>query len=356
MRRVSTSSPSFTPKTPRCRAGPRATSGETATRLGFASAPAIAEAIAIARDVRLAETAGARLHVHQVTTAEGVDVIRRARIRGVKVTCGTSPAYLLLNDDAAAGYRTFSRLSPPLRAESDRLALLAAFADGSIDCLTSAHDPRTQDDKRLPFGDAEAWHGGRGNAIGARHFGCGRLRHAAGEAGRPPDARTGDDLRTAGRLARRTGRLPISCCSMPARRGESMLRNLSRAATTRRSTGCRFRAASSSRSRAARSPTPLDGASGALCVRSLASPRLRPCGQSTCYPSDLRLLQSSPASAEVANCRPTGGSRPCHRRRCCSSSACSRRGRFSLHEALPSDRQKLRASHTSRAAPPRRRS
>lgn len=135
--------------------GAEATAGETATRLGFASAPAVSEAIAIARDVRLAEAAGARIHIHQVTTAEGVEVIRAARARGGGVTCGTSPAYLLLNDDAASGYRTFARLSPPLRSEEDRRAILAAFADGTIDCLTSAHDPRTQDHKRLPFAQAE---------------------------------------------------------------------------------------------------------------------------------------------------------------------------------------------------------
>lgn len=135
-------------------AGAEATTGETATRLGFASAPAVAEAIAIARDVRLAEAAGARLHIHKVTTAEGLDVIRAARARDVAVTCGTAPAYLLLNDEAATGYRTFTRLSPPLRSEDDRRALLAGLADGTIDCLTSAHDPRGQDEKRLPFAQA----------------------------------------------------------------------------------------------------------------------------------------------------------------------------------------------------------
>lgn len=134
--------------------GAEATTGETATRLGLASAPAIAEAIAIARDVRLAEAAGARLHIHKVTTAEGLDVIRTARSRGARVTCGTAPAYLLLNDEAVTGYRTFTRLSPPLRSEDDRRALLAGLADGTIDCLTSAHDPRGQDEKRLPFAQA----------------------------------------------------------------------------------------------------------------------------------------------------------------------------------------------------------
>lgn len=134
--------------------GAEASSGETAARLGFSAAPAVAEAIAIARDVRLAEAAGARLHVHQVTTAEGIDAIRRARERGARITCGTSPAYLLLNDDAASGYRTFARLSPPLRADTDRRAICEALAAGEIDCLTSAHDPRTQEEKRLPFAHA----------------------------------------------------------------------------------------------------------------------------------------------------------------------------------------------------------
>jgi dihydroorotase len=134
--------------------GAEATTGETATRLGLASAPAIAEAIAIARDVRLAEAAGARLQNHNVTTAEGLDVIRAARARGARITCGTAPAYLLLNDEAVTGYRTFTRLSPPLRSEDDRRALLAGLADGTIDCLTSAHDPRGQDEKRLPFAQA----------------------------------------------------------------------------------------------------------------------------------------------------------------------------------------------------------
>jgi dihydroorotase len=131
-----------------------AVSGETATRLGLSGAPAVAEAIAIARDLRLAEAAGAHVHIHQVTTAEGIEVIRQARMRGTRVSCGTSPAYLLLNDEAVTGYRTFTRLSPPLRSEQDRRAVAAALADGTIDCLTSAHDPRTQDYKRLPFAQA----------------------------------------------------------------------------------------------------------------------------------------------------------------------------------------------------------
>ncbi|PTQ10101.1 dihydroorotase [Sphingomonas oleivorans] len=132
-----------------------ATSGETATRLGLASAPAIAEAMAVARDLALVEDTGARLHFRQVTTARALDLIRAAKLRGLPVTCGISPAHLFLSDMAVTGFRTFARLSPPLRDEADRLACLAAIADGTIDVICSAHDPQGPEAKRLPFADAE---------------------------------------------------------------------------------------------------------------------------------------------------------------------------------------------------------
>lgn len=131
-----------------------ATEGETATRLGLSAAPALAEPLAIARDVMLAEAAGARLHLRQVTTAAGFDLVRAAKRRGVAVTCGITPAHLLLSDNAVSDFRTFTRLSPPLRAEEDRRAALAALADGTIDVLCSGHDPRGPEEKRLPFADA----------------------------------------------------------------------------------------------------------------------------------------------------------------------------------------------------------
>lgn len=134
--------------------GGAASDGETATRLGLPSAPVIAESIAVARDVRLAEATGARIHIRTVTTAESLEIVRRARARGVRVTCGTTPAYLLMNDGEAAEYRSFARLSPPLRSEEDRCALLEGLADGTIDLIASGHDPRTQDEKRLPFANA----------------------------------------------------------------------------------------------------------------------------------------------------------------------------------------------------------
>lgn len=132
-----------------------ATTGETATRLGLSAAPAFAESLAVARDLRLCEATGARLHIRQVTTAESIALVRDAKARGLRVTCGVSPAHMLLADNAVTGYRSFARLSPPLRSDSDRRAVLDGLADGTIDILASGHDPRTQEDKRLPFADAE---------------------------------------------------------------------------------------------------------------------------------------------------------------------------------------------------------
>jgi dihydroorotase len=131
-----------------------ATAGEIATRLGLPAAPAEAEALAIARDIALAQMAGARLHIRQVTTARGFDLVRDAKARGLPVTCGMTPAHFMLSDLATADFRTFARLSPPLRAEADRQAARAAIADGTVDVIASGHDPRGAEDKRLPFADA----------------------------------------------------------------------------------------------------------------------------------------------------------------------------------------------------------
>ena len=132
-----------------------ATSGETATRHGLSAGPAVAEAIAIARDIMLAEDTGAAIHFRQVTTKAGFERIRRAKVRNLPVTCGITPAHLLLSDIAISDFRTFARLSPPLRCESDRQACLEALSDGTIDVLCSGHDPLGPEAKRLPFADAE---------------------------------------------------------------------------------------------------------------------------------------------------------------------------------------------------------
>lgn len=132
-----------------------ATAGEMATRLGLPSAPAEAESLAVARDIALAEMSGARLHFRQVTTKGGLDLVRAAKARGVAVTAGVTPAHFMLSDLATGDFRTFARLSPPLREDADRLAVVEAIGDGTIDVIASGHDPRGPEDKRLPFADAE---------------------------------------------------------------------------------------------------------------------------------------------------------------------------------------------------------
>lgn len=132
-----------------------ATAGEYATRLGLPSAPAEAETLALARDIALAEMTGARVHFRQVTTAAGLDLVRAAKARGVTITCGVTPAHFMLSDLATLDFRTFARLSPPLRPDSDRQAVVEAMGEGVIDVISSGHDPRGPEDKRLPFSDAE---------------------------------------------------------------------------------------------------------------------------------------------------------------------------------------------------------
>lgn len=150
------------PEDPALANGGTATEGEQATRLGLPGIPAAAEAILVARDIRLAELTGGLLHFAHISTAEALELIRRAKERGLPITCDTAPPYFDLNETAIGDFRTYAKLSPPLRAESDRLAVCAALADGTIDAIASDHQPRDADDKRLPF--ALASPGGAGLA------------------------------------------------------------------------------------------------------------------------------------------------------------------------------------------------
>lgn len=131
-----------------------ASAGEMATRLGLPSAPREAEALALARDIALAESSGAQVHARQVTTRGGLALVREAKRRGVAISAGVTPAHFMLSDLALADFRTFARLSPPLREEDDRQAVVEAIADGTIDVIASGHDPRGPEDKNLPFADA----------------------------------------------------------------------------------------------------------------------------------------------------------------------------------------------------------
>ncbi|MBL8807354.1 MAG: dihydroorotase [Rhodospirillales bacterium] len=128
--------------------------GELSTRLGIPGIPAAAEIIQIERDIRLAELTGGRLHIAHVSTAEGVAAIRAAKRRGVRITCDTAPHYFALNELALTDYRTFAKVSPPLRGETDRRAVVEGLADGTIDAVASDHSPHDQDSKRLPLAQA----------------------------------------------------------------------------------------------------------------------------------------------------------------------------------------------------------
>lgn len=139
-----------------------ATQGELATRLGLPAIPAAAEAIMVWRDIRLARMTGGAIHFAHVSTAEALDLIRAAKAEGLSVTCDTAPPYFDLNETAIGDFRTYAKLSPPLRAEADRQAVVAALVDGTIDAIASDHQPRDADDKRLPF--AQAAPGGTGLA------------------------------------------------------------------------------------------------------------------------------------------------------------------------------------------------
>ena len=129
--------------------------GELASRLGLAGIPAAAEAIMLERDVRLVELTGGRYHAAHVSTAQGIDIIRKAKARGLPVTCDTAPPYFALNELAVGDYRTFAKLSPPLRTEADRQAVVEGLKDGTIDAVASDHAPQDQDSKRVPFAAAE---------------------------------------------------------------------------------------------------------------------------------------------------------------------------------------------------------
>jgi dihydroorotase len=150
------------PEDPSLAAGGAATEGELATRLGLPGIPAAAEAILVARDIRLAALTGGAVHFAHVSTAEALELIRRAKADGLAVTCDTAPPYFDLNETAIGEFRTYAKLSPPLRRDADRQAVAAALADGTIDAVASDHQPRDADDKRLPF--AQAAPGGSGLA------------------------------------------------------------------------------------------------------------------------------------------------------------------------------------------------
>ncbi|GEC16972.1 dihydroorotase [Nitrobacter winogradskyi] len=130
--------------------------GELSSRLGLTGVPAAAEAVMLERDMRLVGLTGGRYHAASLTCAESLDILMRARDAGLPVTASASINHLTLNENDIGPYRTFLKLSPPLRGEDDRRALVAALASGLIDVVMSDHNPQDVETKRLPFAEAAA--------------------------------------------------------------------------------------------------------------------------------------------------------------------------------------------------------
>jgi dihydroorotase len=142
------------PEEPSLASAGEVSEGEIATRLGLPAITPMAEVMMIERDLRLVEITGARYHAAHVSTEAATEAIRQAKADGLPVTCDTAPPYFALNETAIGDYRTFAKLSPPLRSEADRRAVVAGLADGTIDAIASDHAPWDQDSKRLPFSSA----------------------------------------------------------------------------------------------------------------------------------------------------------------------------------------------------------
>lgn len=128
--------------------------GEFASRKGLPGIPVEAETVMLERDIRLARATGARYHAAMISCAESVEIVRRAKAEGVRITCGVSINNLTLNENDVGDYRTFCKVSPPLRHEDERLAMVEALAEGVIDVIVSDHDPQDVETKRQPFSEA----------------------------------------------------------------------------------------------------------------------------------------------------------------------------------------------------------
>ena len=128
--------------------------GEFASRLGLIGIPREAETVMLERDIRLVRLTGGRYHAAMISTADSVEIVRRAKEAGLPVTCGVSVNNLVLNEGDIGHYRTFCKLSPPLRREEDRAAVIAALNEGVIDVIVSDHNPQDVETKRLPFAEA----------------------------------------------------------------------------------------------------------------------------------------------------------------------------------------------------------
>ena len=151
-------------------AGGVAHEGAVATRLGLAGIPSVSESVTVARDAALAAYEGAWIHVCHVSAAETVEEVRRAKERGVRITAEVSPHHLALTDEVLVDLDPRRhKMNPPLRAEADRVALVAALADGTLDCVATDHAPHDADEKDVPFEEAPFGVTGLETAFAACH-------------------------------------------------------------------------------------------------------------------------------------------------------------------------------------------
>lgn len=125
--------------------------GLVSTELGLAGIPNAVEDLMIVRDLMLAELTGARVHIAHLSTASGVQMVRAAKAKGVRVTAETTPHHLFLTDEAVRGYDTNTKVNPPLRTKEDNLALIAALKDGTVDCIVTDHAPHAAEDKECEY-------------------------------------------------------------------------------------------------------------------------------------------------------------------------------------------------------------
>ena len=142
------------PQDPYLSQGAAVTSGKFATLRGLPGVSPMAERMGVDRDISLIEMTGASYHFDQITTARAVRALARAKANGLDITAGTSIHHLTLNEFDVAEYRTFFKIKPPLRSENDRLAIIKALKEGTIDIVSSMHTPQDEESKRLPFEEA----------------------------------------------------------------------------------------------------------------------------------------------------------------------------------------------------------
>ena len=128
--------------------------GNVSAQLGLPGRPAIAEELQIMRDAMLAEETGAHVHICHISTGKVVDIVRRAKARGVRITCETCPQYFTLTEDEVLRQGALARVNPPLRTWKDVEAIQTGLMDGTIDAIATDHAPHTAEEKSRPLSDA----------------------------------------------------------------------------------------------------------------------------------------------------------------------------------------------------------